>query len=255
MAILLGWWPAACQAQHWNPQDRDLRLQTVSRAVGRPVSSMSELDNSRDIDQVKAYLKYLTDDLSGTIEVGNPEPGERRRLLWLIRRHSGTLALPGAAAESYALALARDEFHLTAGLATLEDLPTSDLHQLMMTLCARLSATGLAAALKPRKPFRNPPVKPAINRALMPLPPERFYRAWQTGTPSVMPSLALHVVPAITLTGSLGHSVRLDYINRFGPIGAWVTLDTVALTNTSQLYFDTSSIGQPQRLYRLVPVP
>jgi hypothetical protein len=49
--------------------------------------------------------------------------------------------------------------------------------------------------------------------------------------------------------------VRLDYINRFGPIDAWITLDTVALTNTSQLYFDTSSIGQPARLWRVVPVP
>jgi len=29
----------------------------------------------------------------------------------------------------------------------------------------------------------------------------------------------------------------------------------VVLTNTSQLYFDTSTIGQPPRLYRLVPVP
>jgi len=89
----------------------------------------------------------------------------------------------------------------------------------------------------------------------LPLPPQRFYRAWQSGTPSVMPSLDLHMIPAITLTGSIGGSVRLDYINRFGPIDAWVTLDTVTLTNTSQLYFDTSSIGQPARLYRLVPLP
>ena len=88
-----------------------------------------------------------------------------------------------------------------------------------------------------------------------PLPPQRFYRAWQTGTPSVMPSLDLHLVPAITLTGSMGHSVRLDYINQFGPTNAWVTLATVTLTNTSQLYFDVSAPGQPPRLYRIVPSP
>ena len=52
-----------------------------------------------------------------------------------------------------------------------------------------------------------------------------------------------------------GHSVRLDHINRYGPIDAWVTLDTVTLTNTSQLYFGTSSIGQPARLYRLIQGP
>jgi hypothetical protein len=89
----------------------------------------------------------------------------------------------------------------------------------------------------------------------LPLSPQRFYRAWQTGAPSVLPSLDLHMVPAITLTGSVGGSVRLDCINQFGPIDAWVTLATVTLTNTSQLYFDTSSIGQPARLWRIVPAP
>jgi hypothetical protein len=70
-----------------------------------------------------------------------------------------------------------------------------------------------------------------------------------------MPSLDLHLVPAITLTGNIGGSLRLDYINQFGPIDAWVTLETVTLTNTSQLYFDVSAPGQPQRLYRLFQVP
>jgi hypothetical protein len=89
-----------------------------------------------------------------------------------------------------------------------------------------------------------------------PLPPQRFYRAWQTGTPGILPSLSLlGIAPAITLTGSIGHSVRVDYINQFGPIDAWVTLATVTLTNTSQLYFDVSALGQPQRLYRVVQVP
>jgi hypothetical protein len=89
----------------------------------------------------------------------------------------------------------------------------------------------------------------------LPLPPQRFYRAWQTGTPGVRPSLDVHLVPALTLTGSIGHSVRVDYINQFGPIDAWLTLATVTLTNTPQLYFDTSAWRQPQRLYRLVQVP
>jgi hypothetical protein len=90
----------------------------------------------------------------------------------------------------------------------------------------------------------------------MPFPPTRFYRAWQIGTPSVTPSLSLPgLVPAITLTGSIGNSLRLDCINQIGPTDAWVTLDTVTLTNTSQLYFDTSAVGQPVRLYRIVPVP
>jgi hypothetical protein len=89
----------------------------------------------------------------------------------------------------------------------------------------------------------------------LPLPPQRFFRAWQTGAPGVIPSLELHLIPAITLTGTIGDSVRVDAINQFGPIDAWFTLDTVTLTNTSQLYFDTSAWGQPPRLYRLVQVP
>ena len=88
-----------------------------------------------------------------------------------------------------------------------------------------------------------------------PLPAQRFYRAWQTGTPEVVPSLELHLVPAITLSGQAGRSVRLDYINQFGPIDDWATLDTIRLTNGSQLYFDVSAVGQPQRLYRVIDVP
>jgi len=89
-----------------------------------------------------------------------------------------------------------------------------------------------------------------------PLPPHRFYRAWQSGTPGVVPSLnLLGMVPAITLTGNVGGSLRLDCINAIGPTNAWVTLAKVTLTNTSQLYCDVSMLGQPARLYRIVPVP
>lgn len=87
------------------------------------------------------------------------------------------------------------------------------------------------------------------------LPPRGFYRAWQytPGAPSV---LSLNFVPALALSGPIGSSLRVDYINQFGPIDAWFTnLATITLTNTSQLYFDTSVIGQPPRLWRIVPVP
>jgi autotransporter-associated beta strand protein len=87
------------------------------------------------------------------------------------------------------------------------------------------------------------------------LPPERFYRVWQAGTPAIRPSLNLSLVPAITLTGNIGDSLQLSCINQTGPTDAWVILDTVTLTNTSQLYLDVSGIGQPPRLYQIVPVP
>ena len=88
-----------------------------------------------------------------------------------------------------------------------------------------------------------------------PLPPYRYYRVEQPAPAPVIPSLTLNFVPAITLTGNLGSSWRLDYINQFGPIDAWIQLDTITLTNTSEFYFDTSVIGQPSRLYRVVPLP
>ncbi|HEY5913455.1 MAG TPA: choice-of-anchor tandem repeat GloVer-containing protein [Verrucomicrobiae bacterium] len=86
-----------------------------------------------------------------------------------------------------------------------------------------------------------------------PLPGQRFYRVSQTNTPQ--PALDLTFATAIRLTGAIGSSVRVDYINQLGPIDAWVTLATVILTNTSEFYFDTATTGQPPRLYRVVGVP
>jgi hypothetical protein len=88
-----------------------------------------------------------------------------------------------------------------------------------------------------------------------PVPPQRFYRAWQTNAPSARPVLDMSMATEIPLTGAIGSSVQIDCINRFGPTNAWVTLDTVVLANTTQLYFDGTMFRQPTRLYRLVPVP
>ena len=85
------------------------------------------------------------------------------------------------------------------------------------------------------------------------LPAQRFYRAWTTNGPP--PSLDASMATEILLAGAVGSSVRVDYINQFGPTDAWVTLDTVTLTNTTQLYYDLTAFGQPARLYRLVAVP
>jgi hypothetical protein len=86
-----------------------------------------------------------------------------------------------------------------------------------------------------------------------PLPAQRFYRTWQTNGPQ--PALDMSQATEIPLPGAIGSSMRVDYINQFGPTDAWVTLDTVTLTNTPQLYFDLGMFRQPVRLYRLVPVP
>jgi uncharacterized repeat protein (TIGR03803 family) len=86
-----------------------------------------------------------------------------------------------------------------------------------------------------------------------PLPSERFYRAWQTNGPQ--PALDMRLASEIPLAGAIGSSVRVDYINAIGPTDAWVTLNTVLLTNATQLYFDVTAFQQPTRLYRLVALP
>jgi uncharacterized repeat protein (TIGR03803 family) len=88
-----------------------------------------------------------------------------------------------------------------------------------------------------------------------PLPPRRFYRASLAGVGGIPPTVSLHKVQDVTLSGPVGSSIRLDYINASGPVDAWVPLTAVVLTNASQPFFDVSALGQPPRLYRLVPVP
>jgi len=90
---------------------------------------------------------------------------------------------------------------------------------------------------------------------VQPLPPQRFIHVRQTAPVTMQPYCQMTLVPAITLSGQIDHSIRVDYINQIGPTDAWVTLDTVTLTNTSQLYFDVSAPGQPARLYRVFPLP
>lgn len=87
-------------------------------------------------------------------------------------------------------------------------------------------------------------------------PPARFYRTSVTGGGPVPPRLGPpNPVPVLTLAGTLGQSLRVDGINTLGPTDAWFTLATVTLSNSPQLYFDVSAIGQPPRVYRLVPQP
>lgn len=88
-----------------------------------------------------------------------------------------------------------------------------------------------------------------------PLPARCFYRAMVISGGRIPPVLQLDMIPALTLAGEVGNQIRVDGINRFGPTDAWFTLDTLTLTNTSQLYFDVTAPGQPARLYRLLLVP
>jgi len=74
-------------------------------------------------------------------------------------------------------------------------------------------------------------------------------------TLSVLLTLEVNMVPAITLNGGLGLTYRLEFIDAVGPTNAWEALATLLITNPPQLYFDISAIGQPRRFYRLVELP
>lgn len=89
----------------------------------------------------------------------------------------------------------------------------------------------------------------------LPLPPQRFYRGWQTNTTETAVGLALHFIPTLTLTGNVADVIRVEGINAVGPTDAWFKLADVTLTNSPQLYFDVSTLGQPARLYRLTVNP
>jgi len=145
LSILLHRWPKAAAKQHWNPQDRDLRLKVISQAVGRPIQSMNELDNAADIDAVYAHLGLLSDNLALTVETLPAEPmtvaagrgritkpatpGERRRIIWKINEYAAPLG-----GETYIRAIVKCNPGLVQGWSTLDDLSTKSLHQLMTTL-------------------------------------------------------------------------------------------------------------------------
>jgi hypothetical protein len=82
---------------------------------------------------------------------------------------------------------------------------------------------------------------------------QRFYRTASGEIPASNPVLDLSLVPTIALTGMIGGQVQLDYVKESQPTGTPVALATVLLTNSTQLYFDISAIGQPPRLYWSFP--
>ena len=132
ITLMADWWPRACQNQGWDDGVRALRLEVLSEAVGRPLGSASELDSGRDIDRVKAHLGWLSDDVGRTREKGDDEPGDRRRYLWLIRKHSAAVY-----EDAQLWKLLGDRFGLTRTLDAIADLSTEDLWELMITLDAR----------------------------------------------------------------------------------------------------------------------
>lgn len=71
----------------------------------------------------------------------------------------------------------------------------------------------------------------------------------------VLPGLGITMIPGISVSGTIGLTYQLEYVNAFGPTNAWQLLATITVTNNPQWYFDVSAVGQPARFYQLVQVP
>ena len=116
-------WSAACRTMGWNKNDRQLRLDTFSRVLGRRINSASEIGKLKEFDVLKAHLLALARpaDLDAQLQqVEQPVI----RLRFKIRELAG---------EEYIARIARDKF----GTADLDQLNALQLEQLRNTLCAR----------------------------------------------------------------------------------------------------------------------
>jgi hypothetical protein len=66
-------------------------------------------------------------------------------------------------------------------------------------------------------------------------------------------SLHLETVPRLSLMAEAGYPYRLEFRNATAPVYAWSLLSLVIITNSPQIFYDGSGVGQPPRLYRLTP--
>jgi hypothetical protein len=147
-------WPNACAAQHWSKDDREKRLDVLSAAVDRPITSANDLNQTTDYDRVKAHLHALAHpaDLDTQVAIANMP---RTRLLHAIHKLDSLFGVPRSAdfqsavsqasslppsghapLSPYGTAILKDRF----GTTTLDNLTDPQLIQLRNTLAARASA-------------------------------------------------------------------------------------------------------------------
>jgi hypothetical protein len=86
------------------------------------------------------------------------------------------------------------------------------------------------------------------------LPEQRMYRVCAESR--YAPWLRIYRTAAICLSGGVGTRLQIDYLNAIGPPDAWRTIDTVTLTNSTQLYYNEALLwGKSRKVYRVVPLP
>lgn len=148
-SIMGRWWPAAAEACGWKDSDRELRLRVFSFAVSqgwqtklelmnavrseaepsRLLSTANDLNNTTDVNAVKAALLMLADNVEGAGEAGHPEIGTARTVRHSIQDKLRCLAIyplespmGRAGAQALMAELIKDMFPRKMDRVTLDDL-------------------------------------------------------------------------------------------------------------------------------------
>lgn len=73
--------------------------------------------------------------------------------------------------------------------------------------------------------------------------------------PNGEPKVGLNMYAGTTITGFVGRTHRIDYVDALGDTNNWQLLATIILPRSPYLYFDAQSASSPKRFYRAVLVP
>jgi hypothetical protein len=86
------------------------------------------------------------------------------------------------------------------------------------------------------------------------------YRVRVTNSTAIVPSdeaalamVAINFYPAVTITGQIGDTYRVDYATQLAP-SVWIPLSTNVLTASPQLVVDSTAPGDNTRFYRAILV-
>lgn len=129
-------WPAAAAALGCSPNDRERRLEEISRALGRVVDSASDIKTNADFDKVKGRMLALSRPADVNAQVRQENMPRTRLLVGICERRA-------AYGEGSFATLLSERF----GTKDWEGLPDWQLVQLRDTLESRLHARGKNAVV------------------------------------------------------------------------------------------------------------